>query len=35
VNLLVGQLGATIELDRTNGAAFTVTFRELKYPART
>jgi len=34
VNLLVGQLDATIELDRTNGTAFTVTFCELKYPSR-
>jgi len=33
-NLLVGQLGGTIELDRTNGTAFTVTFRELKYAPR-
>ena len=35
VNLLIRQLDATIELDRTNGTAFTVTFRELKYPSRT
>jgi PAS domain S-box-containing protein len=35
VNLLGGQLDAAIELDRTNGTAFTVTFRELKYPSRT
>ncbi len=34
VNLLVRQLDATIELDRTNGTAFTVTFRELKYASR-
>jgi two-component sensor histidine kinase len=34
VNLLVGQLDATIELDRTNGTAFTLTFRELKYAFR-
>jgi PAS domain S-box-containing protein len=34
VNLLVGQLDGTIELDRTNGTAFTVSFYELKYPAR-
>ena len=32
VNLLVGQLDGRIELDRTKGAAFTVTFCELKYP---
>jgi two-component sensor histidine kinase len=30
VNLLVGQLGGTIELDRTNGTAFTLTFREAE-----
>ncbi|MCX6565095.1 MAG: PAS domain-containing protein [Candidatus Aminicenantes bacterium] len=30
VSLLVGQLEAAIDLDRTNGTAFTVTFRELK-----
>ncbi len=35
VNLLAGQLEAAIELDRTNGTAFTVTFRELKYSSRT
>jgi two-component sensor histidine kinase len=35
VNLLIRQMDATIELDRTNGTAFTVTFRELKYPSRT
>jgi PAS domain S-box-containing protein len=35
VNLLIRQLDATIELDRTNGTAFTVTFRESKYPSRT
>jgi PAS domain S-box-containing protein len=34
VNLLVHQLEAAIDLDRTNGAAFTVTFRELKYAPR-
>ena len=34
VNLLVGQLGGTIELDRTNGTAFTVAFREFEYPSR-
>jgi PAS domain S-box-containing protein len=34
VNLLVGQLDATIELDRTNGTAFTVTFCESEYPSR-
>jgi PAS domain S-box-containing protein len=34
VNLLVGQLDAMIELDRTNGTAFTLTFRELKYAFR-
>jgi len=33
-NLLVGQLEGTIELDRTKGTAFTVTFRELKYAPR-
>jgi len=33
-NLLVGQLDGTIELDRENGTAFTVTFRELKYAPR-
>jgi PAS domain S-box-containing protein len=32
--LLVGQLDGTIELDRENGTAFTVTFRELKYTPR-
>ncbi|MHB8054751.1 MAG: PAS domain S-box protein [Candidatus Aminicenantales bacterium] len=32
--LLVGQLEGTIKLDRTNGTAFTVTFRELKYTPR-
>ncbi|MCX6560756.1 MAG: PAS domain S-box protein [Candidatus Aminicenantes bacterium] len=30
VNLLAGQLNATIELDRTNGTAFTLTFREVE-----
>jgi PAS domain S-box-containing protein len=35
VNLLAHQLEATIELDRTNGTAFTVTFRELRYSTRT
>ena len=34
VNLLVEQLEGTIEIDRTNGTAFTVTFRELKYAPR-
>jgi PAS domain S-box-containing protein len=34
VNMLVSQLDATIELDRTNGAAFTVMFRELSYKPR-
>jgi len=34
VNLLVHQLEAGIELDRTNGTAFIVTFRELKYAPR-
>jgi len=34
VNLLVGQLEATIEMDRTNGTAFTVVFHELKYSQR-
>jgi PAS domain S-box-containing protein len=33
-NLLVGQIEGTIELDRTNGTAFTVTFREMKYAPR-
>jgi PAS domain S-box-containing protein len=32
--LLVGQLEGTIDLDRTNGTTFTVTFRELKYAPR-
>jgi PAS domain S-box-containing protein len=32
--LLVGQLEGTIELDRTNGTTFTVTFREMKYAPR-
>jgi PAS domain S-box-containing protein len=35
VSLLVGQLEGTIELDRENGAAFTIVFRELGYRART
>ena len=35
VDLLVGQLEATIELDRKNGTAFTIAFRELDYKART
>ena len=35
VNLLVDQLEATIEIDRTKGTAFTVTFRKLKYALRT
>jgi len=30
-NLLVGQLEGTIELNRENGTAFTVTFRKLKH----
>jgi PAS domain S-box-containing protein len=34
VNLLVHQLEAAIDLDRTKGTAFTVTFRELKYAPR-
>jgi len=34
VNLLVDQLEATIGLDRTNGTALTLTFRELKYAPR-
>jgi len=34
VNLLVHQLEATIDLDRANGTAFIVTFRELKYAPR-
>jgi two-component sensor histidine kinase len=34
VNLLVRQLDATIDLDRTKGTAFTMTFRELHYEAR-
>jgi two-component sensor histidine kinase len=34
INLLAKQLEATVELDRTGGTAFTVTFRELKYAPR-
>jgi two-component sensor histidine kinase len=34
VNLLVGQLEGTIELDRKNGTAFTVAFREIKQGLR-
>ena len=34
INLLAGQLEATVDLDRTAGTAFTVTFRELKYFSR-
>ncbi len=34
VNLLVEQLEGTIEIDQTNGTAFTVTFHELKYAPR-
>ncbi len=34
VNLLVEQLEGTLELDRTNGTAFTVTFKELNYVPR-
>jgi len=34
VNLLVDQLEAAIDLDRTKGTAFTMTFRELKYAPR-
>lgn len=34
VNLLVGQLEAAIDLDRTNGTAFTLTFREMEYTPR-
>jgi PAS domain S-box-containing protein len=35
VNLLVGQLEATIELERKQGTAFTISFRELAYKLRT
>ncbi len=35
VNMLVDQLEAAIDLDRTKGTAFTMTFRELKYTLRT
>jgi PAS domain S-box-containing protein len=35
VDLLVGQLEGTIELDRTKGTAFTIVFRELGYKTRT
>ncbi len=34
VNLLISQLEATFELDRRNGTAFSVSFRELKYSPR-
>jgi PAS domain S-box-containing protein len=34
VNLLVDQLEAAIDLDRTKGTAFTMTFRQLKYAPR-
>jgi two-component sensor histidine kinase len=34
VNLLVGQLDATLTLDRDQGTVITVTFRELKYAPR-
>jgi PAS domain S-box-containing protein len=34
VNLLVDQLEAAIDLDRTKGTAITMTFRELKYAPR-
>ena len=34
VNLLVSQLDATLELDRSNGTAFTISFHELKYAPR-
>jgi PAS domain S-box-containing protein len=34
VNLLAGQLNATIELDRTNGTTFTLTFREVESASR-
>ncbi len=35
VDLLVGQLEGTMELDRENGTAFTIVFRELEYKIRT
>ncbi len=34
LGLLVEQLDAKIELDRTNGTAFTISFRELEYKPR-
>lgn len=34
VNTLVNQLDGTIELNRTNGTQFTITFKELKYNKR-
>jgi len=34
VNILAEQLEATIELDRSNGTCFTLTFSELKYQER-
>jgi PAS domain S-box-containing protein len=35
VTLLANQLEGTIELDRENGTAFTISFRELQYKPRT
>ncbi len=35
VDLLIGQLEGTIELDRKKGTAFTVSFRDLEYKPRT
>jgi two-component sensor histidine kinase len=35
VNMLVHQLEGTIDMDRANGTAFTVIFRELNYKPRT
>jgi len=35
VSLLVGQLEGTLEIERTNGAVFTIAFRELEYRPRT
>lgn len=35
VDLLIGQLEGKIELDRTKGTDFTITFRELEYKPRT
>jgi two-component sensor histidine kinase len=34
VNLLIGQLEGTIELERKEGTAFTISFRELQYKPR-